>query len=185
MEPYQVPMALQKAFHLMRSGRPGPVLVDLPIDVQLAEIEFDIDAYEPLVPFKPVMTRKQAEKALTERQESIELAQCYDAVGQPERAEEIYKAARKAKPNDVPTLRSAATPGGVMFARPWAKILEWDCPYACWDRWRWPARPDNAYDCPGPGNARSSPCSRCVRPGWCRRPTWSTGCGAPTRRRPR
>ena len=24
MEPYQVPMALQKAFHLMRSGRPGP-----------------------------------------------------------------------------------------------------------------------------------------------------------------
>ena len=64
MEPYQVPMALQKAFHLMRSGRPGPVLIDLPIDVQLAEIEFDIDAYEPLVPFKPKMTRKQAEKAL-------------------------------------------------------------------------------------------------------------------------
>ena len=64
MEPYQVPMALQKAFHLMRSGRPGPVLIDLPIDVQLAEIEFDIDAYEPLAPFKPVMTRKQAEKAL-------------------------------------------------------------------------------------------------------------------------
>ena len=64
MEPYQVPMALQKAFHLMRSGRPGPVLIDLPIDVQLAEIEFDIDAYEPLPPFKPQMTRKQAEKAL-------------------------------------------------------------------------------------------------------------------------
>ncbi|RWJ00447.1 MAG: glyoxylate carboligase, partial [Mesorhizobium sp.] len=46
MEPYLVPMALQKAFHLMRSSRPGPVLVDLPVDVQLAEIEFDIDAYE-------------------------------------------------------------------------------------------------------------------------------------------
>src|SRR4249920_1615861 len=64
MEPYQVPMALQKAFHLMRSGRPGPVLIDLPVDVQLAEIEFDIEAYEPLVPFKPAMTRGQAEKAL-------------------------------------------------------------------------------------------------------------------------
>ena len=49
MEPYLVPMALQKAFHLMRSSRPGPVLIDLPVDVQLAEIEFDIDAYEPLV----------------------------------------------------------------------------------------------------------------------------------------
>jgi tartronate-semialdehyde synthase len=64
MEPYLVPMALQKAFHLMRSSRPGPVLVDLPVDVQLAEIEFDIDAYEPLVPFKPAMSRGQAEKAL-------------------------------------------------------------------------------------------------------------------------
>ncbi|TIS37776.1 glyoxylate carboligase [Mesorhizobium sp.] len=64
MEPYLVPMALQKAFHLMRSSRPGPVLIDLPVDVQLAEIEFDIDAYEPLVPFKPAMTRGQAEKAL-------------------------------------------------------------------------------------------------------------------------
>ncbi|TIP37424.1 MAG: glyoxylate carboligase, partial [Mesorhizobium sp.] len=65
MEPYLVPMALQKAFHLMRSSRPGPVLVDLPLDVQLAEIEFDIDAYEPLAPFKPAMTRGQAEKALS------------------------------------------------------------------------------------------------------------------------
>jgi tartronate-semialdehyde synthase len=31
----------QQAFHLMRSGRPGPVLIDLPFDVQMAEIEFD------------------------------------------------------------------------------------------------------------------------------------------------
>ncbi|TIW17238.1 MAG: glyoxylate carboligase, partial [Mesorhizobium sp.] len=65
MEPYLVPMALQKAFHLMRSSRPGPVLIDLPLDVQLAEIEFDIDAYEPLSVFKPAMTRAQAEKALS------------------------------------------------------------------------------------------------------------------------
>ncbi len=64
MEPYQIPMALQKAFHLMRSGRPGPVLIDLPVDVQLSEIEFDIDAYEPLTLGKPAMTRRQAEKAL-------------------------------------------------------------------------------------------------------------------------
>ena len=63
-EPGQVPGAFQKAFYLMRSGRPGPVLLDLPIDVQMAEIEFDIDAYEPLVPNKPAASRKQAEKAL-------------------------------------------------------------------------------------------------------------------------
>jgi tartronate-semialdehyde synthase len=48
LEPAQVPGVFQQAFHLMRSGRPGPVLIDLPFDVQMAEIEYDIDAYEPL-----------------------------------------------------------------------------------------------------------------------------------------
>jgi tartronate-semialdehyde synthase len=64
LEPAQVPRAFQQAFHLMRSGRPGPVLIDLPIDVQLAEIEFDIETYEPLPAYKPAATRNQAEKAV-------------------------------------------------------------------------------------------------------------------------
>jgi tartronate-semialdehyde synthase len=64
LEPAQVPGAFQQAFHLMRSGRPGPVLIDLPFDVQMAEIEFDIDTYEPLPVYKPRATRAQAEKAL-------------------------------------------------------------------------------------------------------------------------
>src|SRR4051794_28127373 len=65
LEPAQVPGTFQKAFQLMRSGRPGPVLIDLPIDVQLAEIEFDIATYEPLPVAKPTTTRAQAEKILT------------------------------------------------------------------------------------------------------------------------
>ena len=64
MEPGQVPRAFQKAFYEMRSGRPGPVLIDLPFDVQMAEIEFDIDAYQPLPLAKPAANRVQAEKAL-------------------------------------------------------------------------------------------------------------------------
>ena len=64
LEPGQVPGVFQKAFQLMRSGRRGPVLIDLPIDVQLAEIEFDIDTYEPLPVVSPAATRAQAEKAL-------------------------------------------------------------------------------------------------------------------------
>jgi tartronate-semialdehyde synthase len=64
LEPGQVPGAFAKAFHLMRSGRPGPVLLDLPIDVQLAEIEFDIDTYEPLPVHPPAATRAQADKVL-------------------------------------------------------------------------------------------------------------------------
>ena len=63
-EPALVPRCFQQAFHLMRSGRPGPVLIDLPFDVQMAEIEFDIDTYEPLPVYKPQATRKQIERAL-------------------------------------------------------------------------------------------------------------------------
>jgi tartronate-semialdehyde synthase len=65
MEPAQLPGALQHAFHLMRSGRPGPVLLDLPFDVQMAEIEFDPETYQPLPAFKPSATRAQVEKALS------------------------------------------------------------------------------------------------------------------------
>jgi tartronate-semialdehyde synthase len=64
MEAAQVPGTFQKAFQLMREGRPGPVLIDLPLDVQLAEIDFDIDTYEPLPVARPAATRAQAEKAL-------------------------------------------------------------------------------------------------------------------------
>ncbi|VTU23419.1 Glyoxylate carboligase [Variovorax sp. PBL-H6] len=63
-EPGQVPQVFQQAFHLMRSGRPGPVLIDLPFDVQMAQIEFDIDTYQPLTPYKPAATRAQIEKAI-------------------------------------------------------------------------------------------------------------------------
>ncbi len=64
-EPAQVPYVFQKAFHLMRSERPGPVLIDLPFDVQMAEIEFDPETYQPLEPSKPRATPAQIEKALT------------------------------------------------------------------------------------------------------------------------
>ena len=70
LEAAQVPGVFQQAFHLMRSGRPGPVLIDLPFDVQLTEIEFDVETYEPLPAFKPAATRAQVEKALDMLQES-------------------------------------------------------------------------------------------------------------------
>jgi len=64
LEAAQVPGAFQQAFHLMRSGRPGPVLLDLPFDVQLAEIDIDSDTYQPLPVYKPTATRAQAAKVL-------------------------------------------------------------------------------------------------------------------------
>ncbi len=64
LEPGQVPGAFQQAFHLMRSGRPGPVLIDLPFDVQMAEIDFDADTYTPLPVYSPAASRAQIDKAL-------------------------------------------------------------------------------------------------------------------------
>ncbi len=49
----ELPVALKEAFYLAASGRPGPVLVDLPKDVLLAEGEFfypeavDLPGYKP------------------------------------------------------------------------------------------------------------------------------------------
>ncbi len=63
-EPALVPRVLQQAFHLMRSGRPGPVLVDLPFDVQMGEIEFDPDTYCPLSVYRPTATQAQIDTAL-------------------------------------------------------------------------------------------------------------------------
>jgi tartronate-semialdehyde synthase len=63
-EPGLVPRVFQKAFQVMRSGRQGPVLIDLPFDVQVAEIEFDIDTYAPLPVERPAATKAQLEKVM-------------------------------------------------------------------------------------------------------------------------
>lgn len=57
---------MKKAFYIARTGRPGPVLVDLPKDVQIAQTEFvypetiDIRSYKPTVAGHP----RQVEKAM-------------------------------------------------------------------------------------------------------------------------
>lgn len=63
-EAAQAPGAFAQAFHLMRSGRPGPVLIDLPIDVQQTVIDFDPDTYAPLPVHRPAMTGPQASRVL-------------------------------------------------------------------------------------------------------------------------
>jgi len=50
----QVPRVIREAFHIAGTGRPGPVLVDLPRDVQNAEIEFCYPETLTLRGYKPV-----------------------------------------------------------------------------------------------------------------------------------
>lgn len=42
-DPEELPQIIREAFHLARSGRPGPVLIDVPKDVQLVECLASID----------------------------------------------------------------------------------------------------------------------------------------------
>ena len=58
---------IKKAFHIARTGRPGPVVVDLPKDVQIAQTEFkypdtiELRSYKPTVEGHP----RQVEKAIS------------------------------------------------------------------------------------------------------------------------
>jgi tartronate-semialdehyde synthase len=63
-EAAQAPWIFRKAFQVAREGRPGPVLVDLPLDVQKQLIEWDsaIDAPLPVTPVRPHLPR--VERAL-------------------------------------------------------------------------------------------------------------------------
>ncbi|MFN4232942.1 biosynthetic-type acetolactate synthase large subunit [Thermus sp.] len=69
-----IPRVVREAFHIASTGRPGPVLIDLPKDVQLSEftgsfdVELDLPGYKPTTKGHP----KQIERAL-------------DALGQAER----------------------------------------------------------------------------------------------------
>ncbi len=64
LEAAQVPWAFRQAFQIMRSGRPGPVLIDLPLDVQRELIEYNPWFDLPLEVHKPRAQRKQIEHAL-------------------------------------------------------------------------------------------------------------------------
>jgi len=59
-----VPWVLREAFKIMKEGRPGPVLIDLPLDVQKEEIEYDPETDGPLPIFRAPPSHKQVAKAL-------------------------------------------------------------------------------------------------------------------------
>ena len=40
--PSEAPAVLREAFRTAKSGKPGPVVIDLPLDVQMAEIDYDL-----------------------------------------------------------------------------------------------------------------------------------------------
>jgi acetolactate synthase I/II/III large subunit len=74
--PQDIPRAIHEAFHIARSGRPGPVLVDIPQDLSRAEIDYEpvtdvrLPGYQPRVEGNQKQIR-QAAKALAEAQRPV------------------------------------------------------------------------------------------------------------------
>src|SRR5881392_3332307 len=59
-DPREIPQAVHEAFYLARSGRPGPVLVDIPQDLSRADIEYEPASGDVRVPgYQPTIEGNQ------------------------------------------------------------------------------------------------------------------------------
>jgi acetolactate synthase-1/2/3 large subunit len=74
--PLEIPRAIHEAFHIARTGRPGPVLVDIPLDLSRAEIPYEpvsdvyLPGYQPRVEGNQKQIR-QAAKAFAAAQRPV------------------------------------------------------------------------------------------------------------------
>ena len=79
MDPADLAATVKEAFHLARTGRPGPVLIDIPKDVQQMEADFKYPESVNLPGYKPHLTGhptqiKKAAKLIAESERPVILA---------------------------------------------------------------------------------------------------------------
>ena len=71
--PLEIPRAIHEAFHIARSGRPGPVVVDIPVDLSRADIPYEpvtdvrLPGYQPTVEGNTKQIRQAAKALATAR----------------------------------------------------------------------------------------------------------------------
>ena len=59
-----LPQVFREAFRVAREGRPGPVLIDLPLDVQRGLVSYDASIDQPLKVERPAPNMAQIERAV-------------------------------------------------------------------------------------------------------------------------
>ena len=107
MNAADIPRAIKEAFHIASTGRPGPVLVDIPKDVFMEEAEFvypddvDLPGYKPTLEGHPAQI-KRAAKLIAEAQRPVILAGHGIIISQA--YEEVRELAEKAQVPVITTL---------------------------------------------------------------------------------
>jgi len=77
MESSEIPPMIRSSFYIARTGRPGPVVVDLPKDVQEGELDYpetitiDLPGYKPTKKGHPLQVKKAAELILKSKKPVI------------------------------------------------------------------------------------------------------------------
>lgn len=98
-EPERIPLIFKQAFYIAGSGRPGPVLIDIPFDVQKAKIAFDypdsvdIRSYKPSVKGHPLQIKRAAAALAESERPLLCLGGGVFAAGALERARELAERA--------------------------------------------------------------------------------------------
>lgn len=90
---------MKEAFYLAGTGRPGPVLIDVPLDVQKKELDFaypdsvSIRGYHPSTRANPLQLRRVAEAIAAARRRSSAQGAAYSAPGPAHRCKALPSAA--------------------------------------------------------------------------------------------
>jgi acetolactate synthase-1/2/3 large subunit len=78
LDTHELAATIKEAFHITRTGRPGPVLIDIPRDVQAEEIEFDEAEFD-----KPVSLRGYHPPSVADESEVVAAAKLINEAERP------------------------------------------------------------------------------------------------------
>jgi len=97
-DPLELPMVLKQAFYIATTGRPGPVLVDLPKDILTAEIDFEYPERVKILGYNPTVKGnvRQIKRVMeTIRQAKRPLIYAGGGVIASEASEDLYTFVKK------------------------------------------------------------------------------------------